>query len=245
MATTDEGWWSPFRTIGSVSIVHVDLSPETAWEAEALEWLDARERARRLRFAHEGPRRRFSLCRAAVRAMLCEELRCTNEQLSFRTAHHGKPYALVQNRPAPASFNISHSGEHGLVAYAPAGRLGVDVEERDPQRDLGMLIDTVLGPEERAALALTRGQERTHLFFKIWTLKEAVMKALGQGFSMDAVSITVPPAMLRCRRSTALQLPTLPNVTWHTEYLGNQAFAAAVAFELNAAPAKKDSLHDD
>lgn len=240
MPTIDNSWWRHFRTVGSVSIIHVDLSPEKECEGEALAWLDEQEQARRQRFEHAGPRRRFSLCRAALRAVLCEELRCQNEQLAFRTSRFGKPYALVQDEPASMSFNVSHSGNHGLVAYAPKGRLGVDIEERDAQRDLSLLIETVLGPEERTALALTQGQARTRLFFKLWTLKEAVLKALGEGFAMDAASIRIPTAMLGGKESGVLRLPRLPEVTWRIEDLGNQKFAAAVAFELSGVSAKKD-----
>lgn len=240
MPTLDSSWCNHFRNVGSTTIVHVDLSPEKEWESEALGWLDGQEQARRQRFAYDGPRRRFTLCRAALRAILCEELRCQNEQLAFRASRFGKPYALVQDQPAPMSFNVSHSGNHGLVAYAPTGRLGVDIEERDPRRDLSLLIDTVLGPEERTALALTQGQARTHLFFKLWTLKEAVLKALGEGFALDATCIRIPTAIVGGRGSGMLQLPRLPEVTWQIEDLGNQEFAAAVAIELSEVSARKD-----
>ena len=240
MPTIDVRWWSHFRTIGSVSIVHVDLSPETEWEREALGWLDEQEKSRWQRYEYDGPRRRFALCRATLRAILCKELQCRNEQLGFRASQWGKPYALMNDRPVSASFSVSHSGNHGLVAHALTGRLGVDIEERDTGRDLSLLVDTVLGPEERAALALTHGHEQTRLFFKIWTLKEAVLKALGKGFSMDATCIEIPAAMLRGLKSGSLRLPSLPEVTWHIEDLGTQEVAAAVAFELNALSTSKD-----
>jgi len=103
----------------------------------------------------------------------------------------------------------------------------------------------VLGPEERAALTLTQGQARTHLFFKLWTLKEAVLKALGEGFALDATSIRIPTAMVGGEESGMLRLPRLPEVTWQIEDLGNQEFAAAVAFDLDAASARKDEHLDD
>ena len=184
-----------------MSVVHIDLLPESKWEGEALAWLDDQERARRQRFAYDGPRRRFSLCRAALRAILCRELGCDNAHLAFDTNDLGKPFALVQGAPAAASFNVSHSGNHGLVAYAPAGHVGVDIEVRDTRRDFDFLIDTVFGPEEQAAFALADGQERTNLFYSIWTLKEAVLKALGKGFALDATSIKIPAAMLRGRKN--------------------------------------------
>ncbi len=222
-----------------MSVVHIDLSPGTEWEGDALAWLDDREQARRKRFEYEGPRRRFTRCRAVLRAILCRELRCDNAHLAFRTTSLGKPYALVQGEPAAASFNVSHSGNHGLVAYAAAGRLGVDIEERDARRNLDVLTETVLGPEEQAALAAADGLERTNLFFTIWTLKEAVLKALGKGFAMDATSIKIPAAMLRGRKNGVIRLPDFPAIAWHVENLSNREFAAAVAFEESTGTARQ------
>ena len=233
MPSIDVAWWRPFWTISNVTVVHIDLSSDTVWEGEAITWLDDEEQARRRRFEYDGPRRRFTLCRAALRAILCEEHSCENAHLAFRTDKLGKPYALVQGEPAGASFNVSHSGDHGLVAYAPAGHLGVDIEERDTRRDFSFLVETVLGPEEQAALALAEGQERTNLFYTIWTLKEAVLKALGKGFAMDATGIRIPPAMLRGRKNGVIRLPDSPAITLHVEDFGNREFAAAVAFELH------------
>ena len=85
------------------------------------------------------------------------QLGCRNEQLAFGASDHGKPYAVVQGVVDPVSFNVSHSGAHGLIAVAAAGRLGVDVEERRTPRDLDGLISSVMGPDEQAELALVRG----------------------------------------------------------------------------------------
>ena len=227
-----------------MSIVHIDLSPETKWEGEALTWLDDREQDRLRRFEYDGPRRRFSLCRAALRAILCEELRCENAHLAFCTNDLGKPYALVHGEPAAASFNVSHSGIHGLVAYAPAGHLGVDIEERDTRRNFDFLIETVFGAEEQAALAIAHGLERTNLFYAIWTLKEAVLKALGKGFAMDATTIKIPSAMLRGRKHGVVRLPDSPAIELQVEDLSNREFAAAVAFDSSTATARQDRLLD-
>ena len=160
------------------------MRPGPAREREAFAWLDREERSVWRKYL-PGPRRRFSLCRAALRAMLCGRLGCRNEQLSFALSEYEKPFALVEGARAPVSFNVSHSGNHGLIALAAEGRLGIDVEEPVDKRNLDGLIEMVMGPDERAQLASLRGIERLRLFYRIWTCKEALIKALGTGFSTD------------------------------------------------------------
>ena len=214
--------------------MEVDLGQNAARESNAFGWMDEQEQSRWQRLLAGGPRRRFTLCRAALRAILCEQLGCENERLAFGASEYGKPFALVDGAPAAISFNVSHSGSHGLIAFAPAGRLGVDIEERTDRRDIDLLGEAVFGPAERAALALTSGHAKTHLFFRLWTIKEALMKAHGAGFRLDASSFETPPAMLRGMSKAMFRLPQLPDVTWLVEDLGNERFAAAIAHEVDA-----------
>ena len=232
-ASVAECWWRPFRKVGDATVLHVDLTPHVAREAEAWAWLDEEEQARWQRYQHDGPRRRFALCRAALRAVLCRQLDCRNEQLVFGASDHGKPYVVVQGKPAPISFNVSHSGAHGLIAFAAAGRLGVDVEERSTPRDLDGLIRSVLGPDEQADLALAHGCNKLYLFFNFWTIKEALIKALGLGLSLDMSQFEIPSAMRHGGTTSIFQFPQLPTVRWRLEDLGNEHFAAAIACELD------------
>ena len=107
-------WYMPVKVVKKGLVVHIDLS-ETAGS----------ERERRKRFLFDGPRRRFALCRAALRAIPRNRLDYQNGQLAFESAKYGKPVALVDGMLALISFKVSHSGEHGLMAFAPEGRLGV------------------------------------------------------------------------------------------------------------------------
>ncbi len=233
-ASRAEDWWRPFKLVGEATVIHIDLMPDAAREAAVLAWLDESERTRWRRFQFAGPRRRFGLCRAALRAILCRWLGCENRQLAFESSPHGKPSATVDGFPVPVSFNVSHSGCHGLIAFAPAGRLGVDVEERVTHRNLDLLVETVLGEHEQAQLARTRGDARTHLFFKLWTMKEALIKAHGMGMALDPSRVEIPPAMLCGTTQSTLESPEIPGVRWRLDDLGNEQFAAAVAHELGA-----------
>ena len=229
-------WWRPFKLVGEATVIHVDLTPDAAREAEVMGWLDESEQTRWRRFQYPGPRRRYALCRAALRAMLCRHLGCSNDQLAFVASEHGKPFATVRKLPAPISFNVSHSGCHGLIALAAGGRLGVDVEERVAKRNLDLLVESVLSEQEQALLDSTHGLARMHLFFKLWTIKEALIKAHGMGMALNASRFEVPPSMLRGSTQSTFRFPEAPGVRWRLEDIGNEQFAAAVAHELGAVP---------
>ena len=185
-------WWRLFRRVGTATVFHVDLKPHAVREDAALLWLDEGEIGRWSRYQFDAPRRQFALCRAALRALLCERLGCRNDDLAFQHTKYGKPSALLRDEPAPIGFNVSHSGDHGLIAYAPTGRLGVDVQERVDHRRLELLMKGMLTAEERAELARLHGAARLRLFFDLWTIKEALIKADGTGLALGCLPLHDP-----------------------------------------------------
>ena len=230
--SSSERWWRPFKEIGAASIAHLYLTPNDRHEALALSWLDEKEKERWRRFEHQGARRRFVLCRAALRSILCKELGCDNEQLTFGELRYGKPFALVDNVRVRISFNVSHSGRHGLIAVAPWGRLGVDIEDRTPRRDFDRLIESAFGANEQAALRLERATGGFGLFYKLWTIKEALIKALGTDMSLDPSEFEAPATMLRGASSSIFRFPHIPTVEWRVEDIGTAEFAAAIAYDV-------------
>ena len=233
-----DAWCSLFKELDDSTVFHVDLTPHAAREASAFSWLDAAERQRWRRFPYPGPRRRFALCRAALRTILCARLDCPNHALSFGESYYGKPFARIDDAPVPVSFNVSHSGRHGLIGFARHGRLGVDVEEIVHREDdyVASVGAWAFTPSERDALASARGHQKMELFFRLWTIKEALMKAVGMGLSFDTSGLDVPPE-LRRGTSGALQLQREPWGNWNVAYLGNQDFAAAIVHEASTRPA--------
>ncbi|WP_419849931.1 4'-phosphopantetheinyl transferase family protein [Candidatus Poriferisocius sp.] len=233
MITDADSWWHRFKSIGAIAVFHVDLIPDQGREAEAFEWLDEEERSRWERFQSPTAQRRYVLCRAALRAILCRQIGCPNESLAFEAAKHGKPFALVNGLPASVSFNVSHSGSHGLIAVAPRGRLGVDVEEREPRRNLENLIEGVFSPREKAELESLDGFQQLHAFFRFWTIKEALVKAHGKGLSMKVAELEIPDDMRQGTAKSVGQFAQIPGTSWCLEDIGTQEFAAAVAYEVS------------
>ncbi len=223
--------WSPFFVSGEVTVVRVCLENNSLRENAAFAWLNEAERLRSNRYLPE-PRRHFVLCRAALRGVICKQLECRNSSLTFGEGPFGKPFAEVDGRPAAMSFSVSHSGRYGLIAYAPAGQLGVDVEQIAPKRHLHSLIEAVMGPEEQRELAEMQDRERLHQFFRLWTCKEALVKALGTGFSTDISSFQAPLNIRRGETTGIFRFPNLPETTWLLQDISEQGFAATLVSEM-------------
>ena len=232
--TEYDTWWSPWREAGNSLILHVDLRPDPGREERALALLDDDEQARWSRFTVKGAGRRFALCRAALRINLCDRLGCSNRELSFGYLEHGKPYAKIDGVPSSASFNVSHSGGHGLIGFTKQEGLGVDLELRAPGRDFDGIGSSVYGPRERRALSAAAGSDKEHLFYRFWSLKEALIKALGTGFSLGPTRFEVPRSIIEGQRSAVFRFPHLPSNPYWLEDLGEPRFAAARAYRLEA-----------
>lgn len=216
---------------GDASVFEVDLSPQPDAERTAFSWLNREEQDRWRKFRLEPPRREFALCRAALRVILCRKLDCSNDELTFTEGKYGKPSAHVRGQRAPVSFNVSHSGRHGLIALARRGRVGVDVEPRDARRNLDVLIGEALTSDEQSRLAGADANRKRQLFFRLWTMKEALIKALGRGFSLHISEFEIPASMCNGQRLCEFRFPHLSEVGWRLENLGNRDFAAAIAHE--------------
>jgi 4'-phosphopantetheinyl transferase len=97
---------------------------------------------------------------------------------------HGKPHF-----PAPfgeLGFNWSHSGDRALFAIGrgSAGfELGIDIERVRPRPRALELAARFFAPDETAMLAALPEERQLHGFLRLWTAKEAVLKANGGGLS--------------------------------------------------------------
>ena len=103
---------------------------------------------------------------------------------------HGKPYAPA----VPAiDFNLSHSRDHVLLAFARHQPLGVDLERIDRRLSLEDLARRFFSGDEADALDRLGETERLPAFLRLWTCKEAVLKAIGQGlsFGLDRVAFAL------------------------------------------------------
>jgi 4'-phosphopantetheinyl transferase len=170
-----------------VMIFEAQLSDDGGSDNESLLSADEKERARR--FVFERDRVRFVAARAFLRRVLGHFVGEHPAAVGFVYSAHGRP-SLSAHGPRP-DFNLSHAGDVALLAVSWASRLGIDVETVAPSVDTGALAGQVMHPNELAAFERLAEHQRMSCFFRLWTRKEAALKALGTGLSRDPRSLDV------------------------------------------------------
>lgn len=169
-----------------------DLAP---WHDQLRGLLSPDELAKADRYIPSDKKLESVRCRGFLRALLGQRLGRDPRSLVFASISNGKP---VLDPPTPLHFNLSHAGGWCLLGLGTQP-LGVDIQEHDPRCDCGRLASRYLHPLELAQF--TAAADQRLAFFRVWTRKEAVMKADGRGLSLDltsfAVDLEAPRAALR------------------------------------------------
>jgi 4'-phosphopantetheinyl transferase len=151
------------------------------------------ERARRFYF--EKDRRHWIVARAILRVLLGRYLDVEPQRLCFANNEYGKPLILFPIAGRRLHFNLSHSGDLALYAFAYDREIGVDVEQMCATinyEDLGKHFFSV---HERTALRALPPDRQEEAFFLCWSRKEAYIKARGKGLSLplDQFDVSLVP----------------------------------------------------
>lgn len=164
-----------------------------AWKYAALwDLLSPEEQQRALKFHFEADRRRAVIARGNLRALLAKELNCAARDLELFAAEAGKP-ELRGSHSNRVHFNVSHSGELVLIALADCGGgpVGVDVEKARPDLGVRELAQRFYCAAEWQEIRELQGTAQDEAFFRCWTRKEAIIKAVGKGLQVPLSSFYV------------------------------------------------------
>jgi 4'-phosphopantetheinyl transferase len=147
---------------------------------EALAWMTIEEREKYRRFHFERHRLEFAVSRYLLRSILGRLTGFHPSRLDISREQWGKPFLPGPGMP---SFNLTHTDEFVALLTGPAGaRLGLDAEPVDRAFD-ALLLTEVFEECERARLADSQAPEADPISF--WTAKEAYLKQLGSGLSIE------------------------------------------------------------
>ena len=157
----------------------------------AYDELDDDERARAASCVFERDRDRFVRAHGHLRRQLGAFLQMAPKDVPLVIGDGGKPFVEGHG----ASFSLSHSGSHAVVAVTHRGDIGIDLETLDRSDDLDDQLDGLshlcLTREEQDALFTLPPGQRVRRFLSYWTAKEARMKLIGEGMSLEPHTIAL------------------------------------------------------
>ncbi|WP_069299282.1 4'-phosphopantetheinyl transferase family protein [Neptunicoccus sediminis] len=194
--------------------------------------LSKEEQQRAGRFVQPLHQNRYGVGRATLRHILAQYTGSAAADLTFRYGANGKP-ALAGD----VCFNLSHSEQSAALAVTRGCEIGLDLEHYRPVEP--DLAERFFSPCERKELAALGPAGFADGFFRCWTRKEAVLKARGEGLSVELNSFDVtltpdaPPRLLRYAPDPAcVDSLTLHHIDFAPELVG------AIAAFSHAQPVK-------
>jgi 4'-phosphopantetheinyl transferase len=209
-------WWSPL--------------PASANELPTLQaTLSADEQERAARFVFDRHRAEYVTARGLLRRLLGEYLGVPPHEVRFVYGSHGKPGLASPFHATDLRFNVSHTQGLAVMALARGRDLGVDVERERADIDLLGVAHQVFPESHVAALRRLPLEQRQPLFFTLWTLLEASVKATGAGLASDTRAITLADDLALASVPSFAALPAATCALERLDIAPSYAAALAVA----------------
>jgi 4'-phosphopantetheinyl transferase len=162
---------------------------------QCLEVLDETELKIYEKYGVEFKKVEFLVGRLLLKSLLSQKLDLLPRGILFVKNKYGKLFLDIPNiareLKQPMYFNLSHTRGILVCGLSEIGEIGIDIETTD--KNYFEIMQTVYVPKEIASVnAQTSPIKKLEMFYRIWTRKEAVMKAIGKGFSLSPLSFSVP-----------------------------------------------------
>ncbi|MGI4749746.1 MAG: 4'-phosphopantetheinyl transferase family protein [Janthinobacterium lividum] len=147
--------------------------------------LEAEEIKKIQRYQQEKDRQARIISRAVLRILLGRYLSVDPVEIRF-TLDHNKKLVLQHLASENLCFNVSHSGGWILIAISK-NPVGVDVEQINTSFNYQNLLDFSFSSIEKNCIQTAAIPINS--FYKLWTRKEALLKATGKGLVDDLTQI--------------------------------------------------------
>jgi 4'-phosphopantetheinyl transferase len=146
--------------------------------------IDELDRANR--YHQTKDKNRFIIGRAFLKLILRELTGLDAREINFKYEKNKKPYLPDMSH---MFFNVSHSGDYGIIGISNVFKIGVDIEKLDLNYNFSEILPTVFCAKE--IQYIDEELDSSKIFYTLWTRKEALVKAMGKGIDDDFPNITV------------------------------------------------------
>ena len=174
--------------------VHVFLFQLNSFNCnDLLPYLSEDELIRASKLKIEQKKNQFVITRGLLRRLLSNCLEKEPGELTFSYQQHCKPTIDDKYNNKSIEFNVSHSGNYGLIAMTLENKVGIDIEETNPEIDFQSLSNRFFSDNEKKELINLDKDEQLDAFYRVWVRKESFIKAIGKGvaFGLDRFSVSL------------------------------------------------------
>jgi len=135
-------------------------------------------------FKKPGDTRRYILRHGIVRVILGQYIHEDPEEIRFVKAKSGKPDLDSGGKFPDVRFSLSHTDEMVCLGITRNYEIGLDIVKTNPRTPFSEIEQYLFTPGERRWIERTILEQRSLQFFRIWSLKEALLKATGSDVTM-------------------------------------------------------------
>jgi 4'-phosphopantetheinyl transferase len=169
--------------------IDLDVDRDTVERCAAL--LVAPEIQRVASLATAELRRRLTVRLGQRRIVLAEALGVSAEHLELRNEPSGRPFAVAPDGER-VSVSASSRGDVAVVACTRGRDVGIDVEAASELGAAPRLVERIASSAERSVLGQLDRAQLDDALVRLWTRKEALLKATGEGIGAGLTHLTVP-----------------------------------------------------
>lgn len=176
-----------------VHIWYADLDVDSGEIEQYAQLLAPEERVRAEKFFFARDRNRFLVAHGILREILGRYLDVEPRRIRFATSIYGKPTLAGPLEKKGITFNLSHCQNRVAYGLAMDRAIGVDIEKIHSFAEMCYIASRYFSATEKKNLERLPPAARPALFFKYWTIREALGKATGHGLNQawDSVAVTM------------------------------------------------------
>jgi 4'-phosphopantetheinyl transferase len=208
--------------------------------------LSEAEKGRADRLRVETARKRFISAHGILRILLGKYLGQQPAEIVLDAAPRGKPFLAGQSATGDKGirFNMTHSGEWMLFSASRDFGTGIDLEYQDPKAEFEQISSHFFSDADHAWLDLRQPEDcKAAAFFRLWTCKEAVLKAEGSGIRLGMADVRIEFAEGEDSARGVLSRDQYKGRAWSINtFEPASGYAAALAYESSASAADHPKL---
>ena len=147
----------------------------------------------------------------------------------FGEGTHGKPFLLEPS--LPIQFNLSHSGTRAALVVTLNVRCGIDIEQVRSEISDQDIAERFFCARENEWLQSLPEDQRIRGFFRLWSVKESILKADGKGLSIPLSDVDTSNVLDRTSPNVSLPNGGRLLSLWVGELHATEGYTAALAVE--------------